>query len=115
MHRDEPKTSFRHDLGTGAAIGKIARLADDGSEIVAVTFEDEAASVRVGIRLRTVAQAAELWRVAGEALAAMTGELPVVLGLDGSTPADKGAAAAKLDDEVAALQERDEIFAKRFA
>lgn len=79
---DEVKTSFRHDLGIGGVIGAVARLGDDTHEnIVAVTFTDLTASVRVGVRLRTVEQAVELVRAAQEALRMMIDDLEVVPGV----------------------------------
>lgn len=62
------KTSFRHDLGKGAVVGAVSKLAEDSGEIVVLTFDDVEQGARVGIRIRTIEQARELLRAATHAL-----------------------------------------------
>ncbi len=54
------KTQLRHDLTDHALVGHCRREGDDGGPLVAVWFDDPEAGVKLGLRIRTAAQARAL-------------------------------------------------------
>ncbi len=54
------RTKFRHDMSTNAVVGYAVRMGDNGGPLVALRIDDEAAGVRIGIRVRTSQQAKAL-------------------------------------------------------
>ena len=71
-------TNFRHDLTDHALVGSTARECDEGGALVAIYFDDPAAGVKIGLRVRTLAQAEALVAAAIATRDALAEELEIM-------------------------------------